>query len=160
LYIYFYYKSAVFYLITQINKNNFSNYIFKNIVMKKLKIHNTAKTPFVNFDYDLGLIELKGRSLIENTAQFYERPLAWINEYVKNPCEKTTVNIALDYYNTSSQLWIFQLFHVLTDLFSLEKNITVNWYYQDDDMCEAGADFSKLLDIPINLIESKEVFKI
>jgi hypothetical protein len=128
--------------------------------MKKLKIHNTAKTPLINFDYENGLIELKGRSLIENTALFYERPIAWINEYVKNPAEKTVVNIALDYYNTSSQLWLFQIFMAIVDLFRLEKDIVVNWYYQDEDMFEAGADFSKLLDFPINMIESKEIFKL
>jgi len=139
---------------------NFRQLQIKIYVMKKLKIHNTAKTPLINFDYDIGLIEIKGRSLIENTAMFYERPLAWINEYVKDPKDITTVNIALDYYNTSSQLWLFQIFHILSDLFALKKNIILNWYYQDEDMCEAGADFSKLLDIPVNLVESKDAFKL
>jgi len=127
--------------------------------MKKLKIHNTSKTPLINFDDETGIIELKGRSLIENTALFYEKPLAWVNEYVKNPNEKTLVSIALDYYNTSSQMWIFQIFLSLTDLFRLNKNIAITWYYQDEDMAEAGSDFAKLLDIPLNLIESKDAFK-
>jgi len=127
--------------------------------MKKLKIHNTTKTPFINFDNELGIIELKGRSLIENTALFYEKPLAWINEYVKNPNETTEVSIALDYYNTSSQMWIFQIFLSLTDLFRLNKKISITWFYQDEDMAEAGSDFAKLLDIPLSLVESKNAFK-
>ncbi len=127
--------------------------------MKKLKIINTTKTPLVSFDDETGIIELKGRSLIENTALFYEKPLAWINEYVKNPAEKTTVIIALDYYNTSSQMWIFQMFLSISDLFRLNKNITITWYYQDEDMAEAGGDFAKLLDIPIKMEESKQAFK-
>lgn len=128
-------------------------------MMKKLKIHNTTKTPLINFDKETGTIELRGRSLIENTAQFYERPLEWINEYVKEPAKSTTVDIALDYYNTSSQLWIFQIFIALVDLYKLGKDITFNWYYQDEDMYEAGADFSKLLDFPINMVEIDDVFE-
>ena len=125
--------------------------------MNDLKIENTSKTPKV-FLKTNGLIEIKGNSLIENTKSFYSDVIKWLKEYVKNPSEKTTVKFAMEYYNTSSQMWIFQIFNILADLEKLDKNIEFNWYYVDIDLKEAGRDIALLLNIKINLIEDEKEF--
>ena len=125
--------------------------------MKDIKIENTNKTPRIILRTD-GLIEIKGNSLIENTQLFYSKIIKWLKEYVKYPAKKTVVNFAMDYYNTSSQMWIFQIVNVLTDLYRLKEDITFNWYYIDSDLKESGQDLAILLNIKINFIESEEAF--
>ena len=125
--------------------------------MQNIKIQNTNKTPRVILQTD-GLIEIKGNSLIENTQSFYSKIIKWLKEYIKQPATKTVVNFAMDYYNTSSQMWIFQIVNVLTDLYRLEYDISFNWYYVDSDLKESGEDLAILLNIQMNLIESDEAF--
>ena len=122
--------------------------------MENLTIHKTTKSPKVKLDVS-GLIEISGNSLLENTQSFFSPILDWIKDYVKHPANETIVNFAMDYYNTSSQMWIFQLFNALTDLFRLEKKITVNWYYTDIDLRESGEDLAHLLNIKLNFIEKE-----
>ena len=49
--------------------------------MGKISIEGTSKTPTVLFDAEEGLIELKGRSIPENSIEFYK---IRNEEYLKN----------------------------------------------------------------------------
>ena len=121
--------------------------------MEKITIERTLKTPFLNFDPENGLIELRGRSILENAQKMYE-PLVdtWLDEYLKKPADKTIVEIELDYFNTGSSMWILRLLKKLEALNDLQKQVVVNWYHSDEDMEESGADFKELVYIPVNLI--------
>ncbi len=120
--------------------------------MENLIIEKTSRTPFVNLSTE-GLIEIKGNSLIENTEQFYSSIQLWIEKYIKNPQEKTIVNFSMRYYNTSSQMWIFQIINSLTNLNIVGQDVVFNWYYNDVDIKESGEDIASLLNIEINTIE-------
>ncbi|MBN2892418.1 MAG: DUF1987 domain-containing protein [Bacteroidales bacterium] len=120
--------------------------------MSDLYIRGTTKTPEVNFKQS-GLIELKGSSLIENTKEFFDPIISWLEEYIKHPGEKTTVNFDFEYYNTSSQMWIFRIVEVLTDLVKLNKDIEFNWYYNEEEVQEAGMDLANLLNVEMKFHE-------
>ncbi len=122
--------------------------------MNDLYISNTKKTPEVNFKYS-GLIEFKGNSYIENTKEFYEPLIQWLQNYVINPSDKTIINFQFEYYNTSSQLWIYRVVEVLLDLVKVGKDTTFNWYYTEEEVEEAGKDLAGLLGIDMNFIEKK-----
>jgi len=119
--------------------------------MNDLYINKTPKTPEVNFKQS-GLLELRGNSFLENTKEFYEPLIRWLQGYVISPADKTVVNFDFDYYNTSSQLWIFRIVEVLLDLVKVEKDIEFNWYYSDEEVEEAGEDLANLLGIDMNYI--------
>jgi hypothetical protein len=121
--------------------------------MEVISIEKSSKSPSINFDAANGNIEIMGRSVIENTKNFYE-PLVngWIDKYLESPNQTTNVNIFLEYYNTSSSMWIFQMLKKLTILPKLNKNLNINWYYSDEDIKEAGEDFQLLLSYKLNLI--------
>jgi hypothetical protein len=40
--------------------------------MQPLQLEGSPKTPFVNFDPSTGFLELKGRSIPENSIDFYK----------------------------------------------------------------------------------------
>ena len=63
--------------------------------MEPLIIEGTAKTPNVKFDGGQGLIEVKGRSIPENSIEFYKPLVDWLEEYGKTPASLTKVNIQL-----------------------------------------------------------------
>ena len=128
--------------------------------MDKLYLDGSAKTPTVNFDPADGLLELKGRSIPENSIEFYKPLFDWIDSYSDNPKADTTVNIVLEYFNTSSSKCILDFFKRLESLNKGGKtNVTVNWHYEEDDedMQEAGEDYQAIIDLQVNMIEIEEI---
>jgi len=120
--------------------------------MSDLYIMSTKKTPEINLKTN-GTFEFKGSSLIENTKEFYDPIIVWLEEYIKHPAEKTTVNFEFEYYNTSSQMWIFRIVEVLTDLVKLNKDISFNWYWNEEEVQEAGMDLANLLNVNMNFYQ-------
>ncbi len=124
--------------------------------MEDIKIEGTPKTPTVQFDAAQGLLEIKGRSIPENSIEFYKPLMDWIESYAKGAKPNTTVNVQLEYFNTSSSKCILDLFKKLE---AINNEIVVNWYYEEDDedMLEAGEDYDAIINIPFRMIEIEEI---
>ncbi len=124
--------------------------------MDNLTIEGSAKTPTVEFKTE-GVLLLKGRSIPENSIEFYKPILDWIGNYGNNVKDTTEVNIQLEYFNTSSSKCILDVFKKLETLSG--TNITINWFYEEDDedMLEAGEDYQAIIDIPFKMIEVEEL---
>lgn len=127
--------------------------------MENILREGSAKTPSVSFDYSSGVLELKGRSIPENSVEFYKPLNEWIENYGTNPKEKTIVDIKLEYFNTSSSKCILDLFKKLESLKTKGAEVLVNWYYEEDDedMEEAGEDYQAIIKLPFNMIEVEEI---
>ncbi len=126
--------------------------------MEKVFIEPTRTTPLVNFDPDEGILEMKGRSSPENSIEFYQKVLDNLDEYAFSGGDQFTANIAFEYFNTSSSKCLFDVFKRLSKIEDSGKTITINWFYEegDDDMMEAGEDYSDLLDLDFNFREIEE----
>ncbi len=119
-------------------------------------ISPTKNTPEVIFD-PKGTIKLTGRLIPENAEDFFKSIEEWINDYLKNPAGITTVEICLEYINSTGTKYLLYLIHNITNV-HLKKNtkkFIVNWHYneEDEDILEKGRLFSSKLDIPINYIK-------
>ena len=128
--------------------------------MANLVLDGTPKTPVVNFNAEQGMLELKGRSIPENSIEFYKPLLTWIDEYGNSPKPDTKVNIVLEYFNTSSSKCILDFFKKLEALNATGKTkIMVNWHYEEDDedMLEAGEDYQAIINLPVNMIAIEEI---
>jgi len=127
--------------------------------MENLKLEGSAKTPTVQFDAASGTLELKGRSIPENSVEFYKPLNDWIDTYGGSPKEITTVDIKLEYFNTSSSKCILDLFKQLEGLNGKGTEVKVNWYFEEDDedMEEAGEDYQAIINIPFKMIEVEEI---
>ncbi len=123
--------------------------------MDKITIEGTSKTPTIIFDSETGLLELKGRSIPENSIEFYKPVVESLDKYASDPKDKTSVNIHLEYFNTSSSKCILDLFKKLEAIHKTGKEVVINWYYEEDDedMLEAGEDYQAIIKVPFKMIE-------
>ncbi len=126
--------------------------------MEPIIIEGTSKTPTIKFDTTGGTFEIKGRSIPENSVEFYKPIVDWLDTYKESPLAKTVVNVRLEYFNTSSSKCILDVFKKLETIHKAKNEVEVNWYYEEDDedMLEAGEDYESIIRIPFKFIEIVE----
>jgi hypothetical protein len=126
--------------------------------MEPIIIEGTSKTPSIRFDSKEGVFEIKGRSIPENSVEFYKPLNEWLDMYMQNPLEKTCVNIRLEYFNTSSSKCILDVFKRLESIHRSRHDVEINWFYEEDDedMLEAGEDYDSIIKVPFKMIEIVE----
>ena len=124
--------------------------------MDNLKMVGTPKTPEIDFNVG-GELLLKGRSIPENSVEYYAPLMSWIENYGENPKADTTVHVKLEYFNTSSSKCILDVFKKLESING--TNVSIKWYYEEDDedMLEAGEDYDAIIDLKFEMIEVEEI---
>ena len=117
--------------------------------MKILEVAGTPETPAVTLNKQLGIFEISGRSLPLKAEAFYRPVAEWIREYAKDPNPITNFVFKFEYLNTSSSRMILDLLAAMSSI----SGVTAFWYFQDDDedMEEAGEEFSELVKFPFEL---------
>lgn len=127
--------------------------------MENLTLEGSAKTPTVDFNSAEGTLELKGRSIPENSIEFFKPLNDWVESYGKSPQAQTEVNIKLEYFNTSSSKCILDFFKKLEVINGKSTNVNINWYFEEDDedMEEAGEDYGAILNLTFKMIEVEEI---
>ena len=123
--------------------------------MENINIEGTPKTPEVKFSGSDGQFEISGRSIPENSVEFYNGILTWLDDYSATPQEKTIMDVKLEYFNTSSSKCILDVFKKLESLKKSGSDVVVNWFYEadDEDMLEAGEDYDAIIDLPFTMKE-------
>jgi hypothetical protein len=126
--------------------------------MEPIIIEGTPKTPSIKFDAREGVFEIKGRSIPENSVEFYKPLNEWLDQYMQVPLDKTVVNIRLEYFNTSSSKCILDVFKRLESIHRSKHDVEINWFYEEDDedMLEAGEDYDSIIKVPFKMIEIVE----
>jgi len=102
-----------------------------------LIIEKTPKTPQIELKYNSGELSLTGRSLPENASRIYEPVLNWVNNYVIQPQPVTNLRLNVEYFNTSSLLWISKIVRTLTRINNPDYRFIVHIYIpleEYDDM--------------------------
>ena len=126
--------------------------------MEKFSIDGTPKTPTINFDMASGFLEIKGRSIPENSIEFYKPLVDSLEKYATSPKTVTNVNIQLEYFNTSSSKCILDVFKKLEGIHKGGSAVTINWHYEEDDedMLEAGEDYQAIINVPFKMVQVEE----
>lgn len=123
--------------------------------MEKFSLTGTEKTPQIDFDRSKGQLEIRGKSVPEDSFKFFQPMNNWLEEYVSNPSQSTHLVVALEYFNTSSAKVLLEVFKKMNLLHKSGKSdIQIDWVYEedDDDMLEAGHDYQRTVDIPLNFV--------
>lgn len=122
--------------------------------MEALEIADASKTPHISLNPN-GILVFKGRSIPENSIDFYRPIMEWLDAYAKEPQPLTTVEMRLEYFNTSSSKCILDIFKRLSLIHEIDGfEVIIKWYFfsDDEDMYESGTDYSKIVKIPFEFI--------
>ena len=122
--------------------------------MNVIKIAGTDDTPNVHLDKENGILELSGRSLPEDVTMFYQQILDWVDEYAKNPNEKTVFNFKLEYFNTASSKVILDILLKFEEIVENGHDVVIKWFYNEDeeDMLEAGEEYADIVEVPFDYV--------
>lgn len=114
--------------------------------MEILNIEGTDDTPRIIFDKKNGIFEISGRSLPEDSAEFFKPVLEWFDNYKKEPNVSTEFVVKLDYSNTSSSKLMLDILLSIQEI----MGVKIIWYFQEDDedMEEAGRELSEQVEFP------------
>lgn len=124
--------------------------------MDPLIIEESIKTPAISFNPSTGILEIKGKSIPENSLEFYRPVFEWLEKYTKEPAKSTEIHIRLDYFNTSSSKCLLDIFRRMEPANTAgATSVNVHWFYEsdDEDMMEAGDDYQALVKLPFTLIK-------
>lgn len=121
--------------------------------MKPLIINGTEDTLEVVLNKEDGLISFRGKSYPEDIESFFVPVVDWIEEYISDPVERTTVMFRLEYFNTSTSRKLLEILLDLEKINEQGRDIRVEWYYnaEDDDIFSAGRKFSVLSKLPFEI---------
>jgi len=119
-------------------------------MMKTLFIEATGETPEIHFDAEKAIFTIKGKSFPEETREFFDPVMGWLNDYADAPNESTKVTIHMDYYNSSTSVALMEILKTLERIHLKGHEVTIYWLYDliDDDMLEAGEEYEDLLKLP------------
>lgn len=119
--------------------------------MTNINLEGTEDTPKIILDGTNNIFEISGRSLPEDCAQFYKPILDWLDAFT--PSSGMNFVFKLDYFNTASSKLILDILNRLEKIKNKGKDVKVLWYYaeDDEDMQEAGEEFSELVEVPFTL---------
>ena len=128
--------------------------------MEKLDINPSITTPLISFDPFKMDFTIKGECRPENVLTFFNPILDWVNDFKawvkesQNSSKDLIFNFELEYYNSSSAKFIFNLLKRLRALDVFGVNLKVNFYYDilDDDLLENGKEFEKILNAKFTFI--------
>lgn len=101
--------------------------------MENMYLEAGKYTPEIKAEYEQGTVRFYGSSYPENANEFYKPISDWIQEYLQNETSKLVVDFYIYYFNTSTSKSFLNILEIL-EKYSLEgKEVTVNWYYTEDD---------------------------
>ncbi len=122
--------------------------------MEHLQIVGKKDTLAVDFNAETRILALEGASYPENPIEFFDPLTGWLTRYIQEIHGPLTLNITIDYLNTSSSKCLLDLFEMLEEYHQSGGEVTLNWYYEqdDEDMEETGEELCEDLELPYTLI--------
>ncbi len=122
-----------------------------------LNIEATDYLPKVTLSQTEGILFISGKSYPQNADQFYIPIISKINDYLKNPHVTTTINLEIEYFQTTSQRYLLQILVMFVQKIP-QKDLVFNWWYSDEDGDEddyifAGKEIEKILNAKFNFIK-------
>lgn len=101
-----------------------------------------------------GYMKISGKALSIEEQGFFGVINKQLDRYMKEPANKTFVDISLTHVNAGSKKQLINLLNQLDDLSKLGFKVEVNWYYESDneDVKELGEIIDTMFNVRVNLI--------
>jgi hypothetical protein len=101
--------------------------------MENIEIQPTATTPRISFRPLEGYFEISVKSLPENSYDFFQPLLEYVEAYAEKPVDATKLVFKLQYFNTSSTSHFLRMIKKFEKIHSAGKNVEVHWFYDEED---------------------------
>ena len=108
------------------------------------EFQGTDKLPYLKFDEDEGLLEIRGKSICTDILDFFKPLIDKITEYVKEPRDIKLI-IALEYFNTRTSKLLYNLLKIMESVTEKGFTFIVDWHYDDEEIFEAGKDYESII---------------
>jgi hypothetical protein len=113
---------------------------------QSLILEETPKTPLIELNPLTGDFIFSGRSIPENAAKVYEPILNWVTEYIKHARPTTNLRLNMEYFNTSSSLWLAKILKVLVRISDPDYVLIIHLYLPIDEF-EEMKEFEDIKDV-------------
>lgn len=96
--------------------------------------HKNFFIPSVDFNAKSGLCQISGESFLEDTIDFYNPIIDWIEQYIDDIKGPIALIIKLTYFNTSTSRSILDILNILKDYQEDGGEVVVNWHFDENDV--------------------------
>ena len=123
-------------------------------MLKDAYYKSNKDTPEVTLNATDGILHFNGVCMPENPIKFFNELSAWTNEYVKHPIKKTILILELEYINSVSMKYFYDL---AVSLCTEDIEPTVYWRHKPGDlmMIEKGVEFEYLTQMKVVIQEAE-----
>lgn len=123
--------------------------------MEVINLPAKEDSPSVILDAQNGKYEIAGKSMPEDVASFYQPIMNWLDEYAENETGEIVFDFKLVYFNTASSKLLLDIMIKLEEMHESGISIKIRWHYSadDEDMQEAGEEYSDMIEVPVEMIE-------
>lgn len=97
--------------------------------MKDLHLTGSQTTPTVTSDWEHGRLVMQGDSYPENSFEFFNQIIDWIDSYLKTSGDPLHLDLWLMYMNTSSVKAMMDIFDMLEDAHANGHKVSVCWHF-------------------------------
>jgi hypothetical protein len=122
--------------------------------MDRLKIDGTKYTLAIDLDPATGRLAFGGESYPENARAFFAPVFAWLEAFLATNPPRVSVELSLDYLNTSSTKCLLDLLEVFEKFRGAGSDVTVTWFYSkdDEDTLTMGQEIAEDTELPIQFV--------
>lgn len=123
--------------------------------MTELFIEKTKETPEIDFNPKTGVLKISGRAYSNDIYQLFKPLNSWLDAYINNPRELTTIELKIEYCNTIFNKLLLIFLESCQAVLKKEKKLIIRWYYEksDRDSLDEANHMSRLIKFPFETIE-------
>lgn len=104
--------------------------------IKNLIVEPTLKSPQIDLNQSTGELILSGKSIPENAAKIYDPVFHWVTAYALDPRPTTNIRLDLEYFNTSTSIWLAKILKVLMKINNPDYVLIIHLYLPIEDFDE------------------------
>ena len=93
----------------------------------------TGSTPLVIVDEKRDYMKLEGMSYQENTIEFFEEIIDWLEKYLDTGFTMFMFDCKMKYFNSTTKKVLFEMLGMMNESVAGGKGVIVNWYVNEDD---------------------------
>ncbi len=119
-----------------------------------LSLPGSQTSPSIRADWSAGVVVMSGESYPENSFEIYDQLIQWIDSYLNAAINSLTLELHLNYLNTSSIRFMIDIFDMLEAAHTDNKEVLVQWMYDDRNprSAELGAEFKEDYTFPFLIL--------